>query len=79
MEARVSPALAALESKISWKETPASQDQLSALRTLATSSGRTFSVGITQGEAWRRICRATKQINGPLRLRCAPPWYEPKD
>ena len=76
MEARISPALAAIESKASWKEAPASPDHLKALRTLATSSGRTFSVGITQGDAWRRIARATKQVTNPLRAQCAPPWYE---
>lgn len=71
------PTLAELDAQKLWKEQPASPAQLIALRRLATNSGRTFSVGITQGQAWARIGRAYKQVPDPLRSECAPPWYEP--
>ena len=69
-----------VDSKVrkTWNEQSASKKQLVALRRLASKSGRTFSIGITQGEAWRRIARATVQVPDPLRTECAPPWYVPQ-
>lgn len=55
-----------------WKELPATDEQLAALRKMAMESGRTFQRGITRGQAWRRISRATKALSGPERKRCAP-------
>jgi hypothetical protein len=60
-----------------WAEQGATDDQLKALRILASESGRTFSVGITRGQSWKRISRATRLIQDPLWSRCSPPWANP--
>lgn len=58
-----------------WRESPATADQLAALRTIAEITGHTFKADVTRGEAWRRIRRATVALPPAARLRCAPPWY----
>lgn len=61
-----------------WRESPATDEQLAALRTIATATGNTFTTTITRGAAWRRIKKAETTIGAPVRNRCAPPWYSPK-
>jgi hypothetical protein len=51
--------------------------QLRALRRIASETGRTFTVGITRGEAWRRIKQATTLVPPRHRADCAPPWWTP--
>lgn len=58
-----------------WRESPATADQLAALRTIAETTGHTFKADVTRGEAWRRIRQATVALSPAARLRCAPPWY----
>jgi hypothetical protein len=56
-----------------WRKAPATNEQVQALRAIATENGRTFSVGVTQGDAWRRIQRA-RLLAEHARRDCAPPW-----
>jgi hypothetical protein len=58
-----------------WRALPATEQQLQALRRIATETGITFVVGITRGEAWRRIKPATRLVAPPHRAKCAPPWW----
>jgi hypothetical protein len=58
-----------------WRLAPAAPTQLRELRRIASATGRTFCVDISQGEAWRRIRSATVLVAEPARLACAPPWY----
>lgn len=60
-----------------WSEAPAASEQIKALRYMAMHSGRTFSVGLTQGQAWSRIARATSLLSLYTRKACAPPWWTP--
>lgn len=61
-----------------WRESPATDEQIAALRTIATETGHTFPTTINRGAAWRRIKKAETTIGAPVRNRCAPPWYTPK-
>ena len=63
------------EARGSWRESPATKAQIEALRILATSTGKTFRIDITRGEAWRRIREADVTLSLSLRRRCAPPWW----
>jgi hypothetical protein len=59
-----------------WRSAPATDAQIVALRVIATETGRTFRVGVSRGEAWRRIREATTLIEKSARMACAPPWYD---
>ena len=61
-----------------WRESPATAEQIAALRTIATETGHTFPTTINRGAAWKRIKKATTTIGDPVRNRCAPPWWTPK-
>ena len=61
-----------------WRESPATDEQIAALRTIATETGHTFPTTINRGAAWKRIKKAETTIDAPVRNRCAPPWYSPK-
>ena len=61
-----------------WRAAPATDQQIAALRVIATETGRTFEVGVSRGEAWRRIREATTLIAEWTRTACAPPWYDPR-
>lgn len=57
-----------------WREAPATPEQLEALRTIASTTGRTFEIDVNRGEAWKRIKSAPVTIPAAIRRRCAPPW-----
>lgn len=61
--------------RTSWRNAPATPEQLEAMRLIASETGHTFTVGITRGEAWARICMATTLLDEGTRLRCSPPWH----
>jgi hypothetical protein len=58
-----------------WRRMPATTLQVRMLRRIAAETGHTFTVGITRGDAWRRISQATTLIEESTRLACAPPWF----
>jgi hypothetical protein len=60
-----------------WRAAPATDAQLRALRRIASETGRTFTVRITRGDAWRRIKPATRLVPARHRADCAPPWWTP--
>ena len=60
----------------SWRDlrgSPATDEQLEALRMMATASGKAFRLDVTRGEAWRRIREATTLAPAPRRRR-RPSW-----
>ena len=67
----------AADDRNAWRRQPATPEQLRCLRRIATETGRTFSIGITRGEAWRRIRFATVLLSDSARSASAPPWSTP--
>jgi hypothetical protein len=65
------------QGRAEWRKAPATSTQVEALRVIAMSTGHTFSVSITRGEAWRRIKGATTLLDADARTRCSPPWHTP--
>lgn len=60
--------------RAAWRKAPATDQQIRALRRIATVTGHTFTITVTRGEAWRRIRLATGALDDQTRRRCAPPW-----
>lgn len=58
-----------------WRSAPATQKQIHALQKIAMETGHTFDVGVTRGEAWRRIRETTTLLSAATRTACAPPWH----
>jgi len=69
---------AAKADRVAWRSEPATAEQIKALRRIATETGRTFSVRVTRGEAWRRIRSATRLLPPAARNEAAPPWARKK-
>ena len=63
------------QGRAEWRKAPATSTQVEALRVIAMSTGHTFSVSITRGDAWRRIKTATTLLDADVRTRCSPPWH----